>query len=96
MAHVNHLYLQSLLDPHRFKFACDKWLFEIQNKLNEYKSTEVILSTVANDDIKKEIAGEGKYSPLPIRVEERRIVSRTRENGKREKRERGGREKREE
>jgi superfamily II DNA or RNA helicase len=70
MKHVNHLYLQSLLDPHRFEFASDSWLYEIKSKLNDYKATEGILPAFADNEIKKESAGEVKYSPLPVWLEE--------------------------
>jgi superfamily II DNA or RNA helicase len=70
MKHVNHLYLQSLLDPHRFEFASDSWLYEIRSKLNDYKATEGILPAFADNEIKKESAGEVKYSPLPVWLEE--------------------------
>lgn len=55
MKQVNHLYLQSLLDPHRFDFASDKWLYEIKSKLNDYKSTEGILPVFTGDDIKRKV-----------------------------------------
>lgn len=79
---VNHLYLQSLLDPHRFDFASDKWLFEIKSKLNDYKSTEGILPVFTGDDIKKESAGEIKYSPLPVWLEEMMDLYTMNEKGK--------------
>lgn len=82
MNHVNHLYLQSLLDPHRFDFASEKWLFEIKNKLNDYKSTEGILPTFAADEIKQESAGEVKYSPLPVWLEEMMDLYTISERGK--------------
>ena len=70
MKNINHLYLQSLLDPKRFDFASEKWLYEIKNKLNDYKSTEGILPAFAANEIKQECAGEVKYSPLPVWLEE--------------------------
>jgi hypothetical protein len=70
MKQVKHLYLQSLLDPHRFDFASDKWQDEIKSKLNDYKSTEGILPAFTGEDINKESAGEIKYSPLPVWLEE--------------------------
>lgn len=70
MKQVNRLYLQSLLDPRRFDFASDSWLYEIKSKLNDYKSTEGLLPAFAADEIKKENAGEVKYSPLPVWLEE--------------------------
>lgn len=33
MKKVNHLYLQSLLDPRRFNFTSDSWLYDIKSKL---------------------------------------------------------------
>ena len=57
MKRVNHLYLQSLLDPKRFDFASDSWLYEIKSKLNEYKSTEGALPVFDEEDINKESAG---------------------------------------
>lgn len=86
MKQVNHLYLQSLLDPHRFEFASEKWLYEIKNKLNEYKSTEGILPAFAGDEIQKESAGEIKYSPLPVWLEEMMDLYTMSEHGKVEKR----------
>ena len=85
MKNVNHLYLQSLLDPRRFDFASEKWLYEIKNKLNDYKSTEGILPTFATDDIKQESAGEIKYSPLPVWLEEMMDLYTKSEHGKIEK-----------
>lgn len=82
MNHVNHLYLQSLLDPHRFDFASEKWLFEIKSKLNDYKSTEGILPAFADDEIKRESAGEVKYSPLPVWLEEMMDLYAISEHGK--------------
>lgn len=67
---VNNLYLQSLLDPKRFEFATDSWLFEIKNKLRDFKSTEGALPTFAKEEINKRSAGEVKYSPLPVWLEE--------------------------
>ena len=67
---VNHLYLQSLLDPKRFDFATDSWLFEIKNKLRDFKSTEGALPAFAKEEIDKRSAGEVKYSPLPVWLEE--------------------------
>lgn len=65
MKKVNRLYLQSLLDPEKFEFASDKWLFEIRSKLKDYHSTEGILPKVAMDEIDSQKASEIKYSPLP-------------------------------
>ncbi len=85
MNNVNHLYLQSLLDPRRFDFASDKWLYEIRGKLRDYKSTEGILPAFASDDIKQESAGEVKYSPLPVWLEEMMDLYTLSEKGKVEK-----------
>lgn len=82
MNNVNHLYLQSLLDPHRFDFASEKWLYEIKSKLNDYKSTEGILPAFADDEIKQESAGEVKYSPLPVWLEEMMDLYTISEQGK--------------
>ena len=70
MKKVNHLYLQSLLDPQQFNFASDRWLYDIKCKLNDYKSTEGALPTFNEDEINKESAGEIKFSPLPVWLEE--------------------------
>ena len=70
MKHVNHLYLQSLLDPKRFEFAGDKWLYEIRRKLKDYKSTESALPAFGKEEIDIKQAGEVKYSPLPVWLEE--------------------------
>ena len=67
---VNHLYLQSLLDPKRFDFASDSWLYDIKSKLRNYKSTEGLLPTFKKEDIDKRSAGDVKYSPLPVWLEE--------------------------
>lgn len=83
---VNHLYLQSLLDPKRFDFASDSWLYEIKSKLNEYKSTEGALPVFNEEDINKESAGEIKLSPLPVWLEELMDLYTLSENGKINKR----------
>lgn len=70
MKKVNHLYLQSLLDPNRFDFTSDSWLYDIKSKLHEYKSTEGALPVFNEEDINKESAGEVKFSPLPVWLEE--------------------------
>lgn len=70
MKRVNHLYLQSLLDPKRFDFASDSWLYEIRGKLKEYKSTEGALPVFNEKDINIESADEIKFSPLPVWLEE--------------------------
>lgn len=66
---INHLYLQSLLDPKRFEFASESWLYDIKQKLNDYKSTEEALPTISPDEINARSAAEVKYSPLPIWLE---------------------------
>ena len=81
MKKVNHLYLQSLLDPKRFDFASDSWLYEIRKKLHDYKSTEGALPALSEDEIEKESAGEIKYSPLPIWLEELMDLYVNSENG---------------
>ena len=82
MKKVNHLYLQSLLDPRRFDFASDSWLHDIRSKLKEYHSTEGALPTFDENDIVKESAGEVKYSPLPVWLEELMDLYTISENGK--------------
>ena len=82
MKEVNHLYLQSLLDPKRFDFASDSWLYEIRKKLHDYKSTEGALPSFSENDIEKESAGEIKYSPLPVWLEELMDLYVRSENGK--------------
>ncbi|MBP3664794.1 MAG: DEAD/DEAH box helicase family protein, partial [Tyzzerella sp.] len=82
MKRVNYLYLQSLLDPKRFDFASDSWLYEIKSKLNEYKSTEGALPVFDEEDINKESAGEIKFSPLPVWLEELMDLYALSENGK--------------
>ncbi len=69
MKKVNKLYLQSLMDPGRFEFAGESWLYEIKNKLREYKSTEGILPKIAASEIDSKKAAEIKYSPLPYWLE---------------------------
>ena len=86
MKHVNSLYLQSLLDPNRFDFASDRWLYEIKSKLHDYKSTEGVLPVFAGEDIVKESAGEIKYSPLPVWLEEMMDLFTLSENGQIDKR----------
>lgn len=66
---INHLYLQSLLDPKRFEFASESWLYDIKKKLNEYRSTEGAIPTISPDEINARSAAEVKYSPLPIWLE---------------------------
>ena len=66
---INQLYLQSLLDPKRFEFASESWLYDIRKKLNDYRSTEGALPTISPDEINARSAAEVKYSPLPIWLE---------------------------
>ena len=66
---INHLYLQSLLDPKRFEFASESWLYDIKKKLNDYRSTEGALPSISPDEINARSAAEIKYSPLPIWLE---------------------------
>ena len=66
---INHLYLQSLLDPKRFEFASESWLYDIKQKLNDYRSTEGALPTISPNEINARSAAEVKYSPLPIWLE---------------------------
>ncbi|MFZ4413822.1 MAG: DEAD/DEAH box helicase [Bacteroidales bacterium] len=65
MKKVNKLYLQSLLDPEKFEFAGEKWLYEIKGKLREYKSTEGVLPQISENEIEYKKAAEIKHSPLP-------------------------------
>ncbi len=67
---INQLYLQSLLDPTRFEYAGDKWLFEIKKKLNDFQSTEGALPLIKEADIDNRKAAEIKHSPLPIWLED--------------------------
>lgn len=69
MKKVNKLYLQSLLDPDKFEFASERWLYDIKGKLREYKSTEGILPQVAENEIDYKKAAEVKHSPLPFWLE---------------------------
>jgi len=66
---INHLYLQSLLDPKRFEFASESWLYDIKKKLYDYRSTEGAIPTISPDEINARSAAEVKYSPLPIWLE---------------------------
>jgi SNF2 family DNA or RNA helicase len=70
MKKINHLYLQSLLDPDRFEFSGEQWLYDIKLKLRNYKSTEGILPTVNENEIDSKKASEIKHSPLPIWLED--------------------------
>lgn len=66
---INHIYLQSLLDPSRFDFVSDSWLYDIKQKLNKYNSTEGALPTISSEEINAQSASEIKYSPLPVWLE---------------------------
>ena len=66
---LNHLSLQSLPDQRRFEFASESWLYDIKQKLNDYKSTEGALPTISPNEINARSAAEVKYSPLPIWLE---------------------------
>lgn len=66
---INHLYLQSLLDPKRFDFTSESWLYDIRKKLNEYKSTEGAIPTIPEEEINARSAADIKYSPLPVWLE---------------------------
>ena len=66
---INHLYLQSLLDPRRFEFASESWLYDIKKKLSDYRSTEGALPVISPNEINVRSAAEVKYSPLPIWLE---------------------------
>lgn len=66
---INHLYLQSLLNPKRMEFAGESWLCDIKSKLNDYRATEGSLPTISEDEINARSAAEVKYSPLPIWLE---------------------------
>jgi superfamily II DNA or RNA helicase len=67
---VNKLYLQSLLDPLKFEFAGEKWLYEIKAKLREYKSTEGVIPKVAEWEIDYKKASDIKHSQLPKWLED--------------------------
>ena len=69
MKQVNALYLQSLLNPDKFDFKSDSWLYDIKNKLREYKSTEGVLPMISKSEIKYKKAADVKYSPLPYWLE---------------------------
>ena len=62
---VNKLYLTSLLDPSKFQEESDKWLEDIKNKLNEYKSTERVLPVTDSSKITVEKTDSVRYSPIP-------------------------------
>ena len=57
-------------------------MYEIRKKLHNYKSTEGALPAFSENDIEKESAGEIKYSPLPVWIEELMDLYVTSENGK--------------
>lgn len=82
---VNHLYLQSLLDPTRFEYSSGAWLNDIKKKLREYKSTEGILPAFSKEEINERSAGEVKYSPLPVWMEQLMEVFTASKQGKVEK-----------
>ena len=58
------------------------WLYEIRQKLHDYKTTEGLLPAFSEQDIVKESAGEVKYSPLPVWLEELLNLYAISENGK--------------
>lgn len=62
---INRLYLTSLLNPTKFEQESNTWLDEIKNKLQDYKSTEGALPTLASKDINAEKVDNIKHSPLP-------------------------------
>lgn len=62
---ISRLYLTSLLNPAKFELESSNWLEEIKSKLQEYKSTEGSLPTLASKDIKAEKVDAIKHSPLP-------------------------------
>lgn len=70
MSKVNHVYLQSLLDPSKTEFASDSWLYDIKKKLRNYKSTEGLLPSIPKEEIDSKSASEVKYSPLPVWLEQ--------------------------
>lgn len=70
MSKVNHVYLQSLLDPSKMEFAGDSWLYDIKKKLRNYKSTEGLLPSIPKEEIDNKSASEIKYSPLPVWLEQ--------------------------
>lgn len=66
---LNHLYLTSLLNPAKFEQEGNAWLEGIKSKLQDYKSTEGALPTLASKDIKVDKVDAVKHSPLPIWLE---------------------------
>ncbi len=66
---INHLYLQSLLDPASFEFEGEKWLHEIKSKLRNYQSTEGVLPEVREEEIDYKKAADVKHSPLSTWLE---------------------------
>lgn len=67
---INHIYLQSLLDPSKTEFVGDSWLYDIKKKLRDYKATEGILPSIAKEEIDNKQAADVKYSPLPVWLEQ--------------------------
>ncbi len=66
---LNHLYLTSLLNPKSFEQESNSWLEDIKSKLQEYKSTEGALPTMASKDISVDKVDAIKHSPLPTWLE---------------------------
>jgi hypothetical protein len=66
---LNHLYLTSLLNPKSFEKESNSWLEDIKSKLQEYKSTEGALPTMASKDITVDKIDTIKHSPLPTWLE---------------------------
>jgi SNF2 family DNA or RNA helicase len=62
---LNQLYLTSLLDPVRFEQQSHNWLSEIQNKLEQYKSTEGALPASATSELPTDRAETIQQSVLP-------------------------------
>ena len=67
---INHVYLQSLLDPKRAEYVGQSWLTDIKQKLREYKSTEGLLPSLPKEEINNKEAAGVKYSPLPVWLEQ--------------------------
>jgi ERCC4-related helicase len=70
MNRVNHIYLQSLLDPGKMEQTGDNWLSDIKKKLRNYKSTEGLLPSIPKEEIDSKSAAAVKYSPLPVWLEQ--------------------------
>ena len=66
---ITHLHLQSLLDPLLFSHQSEQWLYEIKQKLQEYKSTAGALPVTDPKEITAKSAADVKYSPLPVWLE---------------------------